>query len=72
MPYALQVASAIRNTVFSNIAELSCGTSVAAVGSTIYELELVGDLESREDAVLTMTLVDCVFDETPADTDCYK
>jgi len=68
----LQVAGANTTKTYSNVWDLSCGKSVIVIESTIYELDYVGDLEAREDEVLSMTLVECVFDDTPLGTACYK
>lgn len=55
----------------SEILETSCGTWIFAVGSTIYELSDIGDLESRGIDVLEMFSDTCVTADTPSTADCY-
>ncbi|CAM9228968.1 unnamed protein product [Pylaiella littoralis] len=55
----------------SEISETSCGTSIFAVGSTIYELSGAADLESRGLGVLDMFSDACVTADTPSTADCY-
>lgn len=58
---------------YSEILDTSCGTSAVAVGSTVYELSGVGDLDSRELEVLDMTPSStCVTADTPDTADCYR
>ncbi|CAM9861982.1 unnamed protein product, partial [Ectocarpus sp. 12 AP-2014] len=58
---------------YSEILDTSCGTSAVAVGSTVYELSGVGDLDSRGLEVLDMTPSStCVTADTPDTADCYS
>ncbi|CBN78563.2 expressed unknown protein (Partial), partial [Ectocarpus siliculosus] len=58
---------------YSEILDTSCGTSAVAVGSTVYELSGVGDLDSRGLELLDMTPSStCVTADTPDTADCYS
>lgn len=48
---------------YSEILETVCGTSVIAVGSTLYELDGV-DLDSREFGVASLSTATCTLDDT--------
>lgn len=56
---------------YSEIADTSCGSSIFAAGSTIYELSGV-DLAPRVSEVVSMTADDFSFSEYPVADDCYR
>lgn len=57
----------------SEIAETSCGTSVMAVGSTVYELSGDGALGTRSlEAVEMSAGDDCSITGVPSTADCYS
>lgn len=55
----------------SEVLETSCGKSIIAVDTTVYELSGV-DLVAREFAVLDMSASDCITKSTPSSADCYR
>lgn len=57
----------------SDIAETSCGTSVMAVGSTVYELSGDGDLGTRSLEAVDMSAGDeCSITGVPSTAECYR
>lgn len=55
----------------TEVVETSCGKSVIAVGTTIFELSGV-DFGSREVGVVDMSSGDCTISSAPSSADCYR
>lgn len=54
------------------ILETSCGTHIAAVGSTLYELQNVDDLIERDMDLVNMEDDECQTLDTPDTAECYR
>ena len=67
--YSLQVASV--NGGYSGVLETTCGSSIIAVGDTLYELSGV-DLIERDDDVVDMSSADCTGVDIDQPADCYR
>lgn len=67
----ISVQTALVDGGYTEVLETSCGSSVIAIGSTIYELSGI-DLENRDLEVLTMSSDSCTTANTPSSADCYR